>query len=175
MIAEEQDTPRTFGVTVEGTPLSVTVTPGESTEAGVVQVTVDGQAFSVTVTTGDASADAGPAEAAATPAQSPAPTRPASRPQPARSPAPQAAPTAQATPGERLLTAPMPGTVVRYTVAESQRVAAGETVVVLEAMKMENTLPAPVAGDRHAPVAAGRRPGCTGGRAGGHRDGVTSP
>ena len=40
----------------------------------------------------------------------------------------------------------MPGTVVRYTVAESQRVAAGETVVVLEAMKMENTLPAPVAG-----------------------------
>ena len=35
---------------------------------------------------------------------------------------------------------------MRYTVAESQRVAAGETVVVLEAMKMENTLPAPVAG-----------------------------
>ena len=40
----------------------------------------------------------------------------------------------------------MPGTVVRYTVSESQRVAAGETVVVLEAMKMENTLPAPAAG-----------------------------
>ena len=40
----------------------------------------------------------------------------------------------------------MPGTVVRYTVAESQRVAVGETVVVLEAMKMENTLPAPAAG-----------------------------
>ena len=52
----------------------------------------------------------------------------------------------QATPGERLLTAPMPGTVVRYTVSESQRVAAGETVVVLEAMKMENTLPAPAGG-----------------------------
>ena len=63
MIAEEQVTPRTFDVTVEGNPLSVTVTPGESTEPGVVQVTVDGQAFSVTVTTGGASADAGPAEA----------------------------------------------------------------------------------------------------------------
>ena len=54
----------------------------------------------------------------------------------------------------------MPGTVVRYTVSESQRVAAGETVVVLEAMKMENTLPAPAAGVvKSLPQQAGARVG----------------
>lgn len=54
----------------------------------------------------------------------------------------------------------MPGTVVRYTVSESQRVAAGETVVVLEAMKMENTLPAPVGGVvTRLPQQAGARVG----------------
>ena len=40
----------------------------------------------------------------------------------------------------------MPGVVLRYTVEVGQRVKAGQTVVVLEAMKMENTLPAPADG-----------------------------
>lgn len=42
--------------------------------------------------------------------------------------------------------APMPGLVVRVTVAEGDRVAAGAGLVVVEAMKMENELRAPRAG-----------------------------
>jgi propionyl-CoA carboxylase alpha chain len=44
------------------------------------------------------------------------------------------------------LLAPMPGTVVSVAVAEGARVAAGETVLVLEAMKMQHTVTAPHAG-----------------------------
>jgi biotin carboxyl carrier protein len=44
------------------------------------------------------------------------------------------------------ITAPMPGLVVRVLVEEGQVVPAGAAVVVVEAMKMENELVAPVAG-----------------------------
>jgi oxaloacetate decarboxylase alpha subunit/pyruvate carboxylase subunit B len=44
------------------------------------------------------------------------------------------------------LNAPMPGMIVNYLKKVGDTVDAGETVVVLEAMKMENALPAPVAG-----------------------------
>ena len=40
----------------------------------------------------------------------------------------------------------MPGVVLRYPVEEGQSVKAGEPVVVLEAMKMENALPSPTDG-----------------------------
>ena len=48
--------------------------------------------------------------------------------------------------GEATVAAPMPGLVSRYTVAVGQHVDAGDTVVVLEAMKMENALPSPASG-----------------------------
>ena len=48
--------------------------------------------------------------------------------------------------GPSALKAPMPGLVVRVQVEAGQRVAAGDPVVVLEAMKMENQLKAPTAG-----------------------------
>jgi len=41
-------------------------------------------------------------------------------------------------------TAPLPGTVVAVNVAEGQRVGAGDTLVVVEAMKMEHKIVAPV-------------------------------
>ncbi|MGB0099271.1 MAG: biotin/lipoyl-containing protein, partial [Nocardioides sp.] len=44
------------------------------------------------------------------------------------------------------LLAPMPGTVVRVAVEAGQAVAAGEAVLVLEAMKMQHTVSAPHAG-----------------------------
>jgi len=48
--------------------------------------------------------------------------------------------------GPRPLVAPMPGLVVRVSVAEGDQVQAGQGVVVMEAMKMENELRAPAAG-----------------------------
>ena len=44
------------------------------------------------------------------------------------------------------LTAPMPGAVVRVLVEVGATVTAGQTLVVLEAMKMEHTVAAPAAG-----------------------------
>jgi 3-methylcrotonyl-CoA carboxylase alpha subunit len=44
------------------------------------------------------------------------------------------------------VTAPMPGTVIRVLVEPGQEVEARDTLVVVEAMKMEMPLPAPRAG-----------------------------
>ncbi len=51
------------------------------------------------------------------------------------------------------VTVPIPGVVLRYEVEVGQSVAAGDPIVVVEAMKMENTLPAPVGGTVKALVA----------------------
>ncbi len=44
------------------------------------------------------------------------------------------------------LMAPMPGTIISYEKNVGDSVSEGETLVILEAMKMENELPAPVSG-----------------------------
>ena len=69
------------------------------------------------------------------------------------------APSAQQAPeGGALLTSPMPGLVIRHEVEVGQSVKAGDTVVVIEAMKMQNMLPSPVDGViLELPRAAGDR------------------
>lgn len=47
---------------------------------------------------------------------------------------------------EFVLKAPMPGMVVAVPVSEEQRVEKGQTLVILESMKMQNELRAPYAG-----------------------------
>jgi len=44
------------------------------------------------------------------------------------------------------LISPMPGTIINYEKQVGDTVQEGETVVILEAMKMENALPAPASG-----------------------------
>jgi biotin carboxyl carrier protein len=53
---------------------------------------------------------------------------------------------AAAASGPRTINSPMPGRVVRVLCKPGQAVAAGESLLVLEAMKMENELVAPGAG-----------------------------
>ena len=48
--------------------------------------------------------------------------------------------------GKAMVTSPMPGKVVKLLVKEGQEVAAGEGVIVVEAMKMENELKSALAG-----------------------------
>jgi len=49
--------------------------------------------------------------------------------------------------GEGGLTAPMPGTILEVHVKEGQRVREGQTLLVMEAMKMEHRIQAPKAGE----------------------------
>jgi len=50
------------------------------------------------------------------------------------------------TDGSATIEAPMPGRVVKVVVEEGQRVEAEDTIVIVEAMKMENEVRTPVAG-----------------------------
>ena len=90
---------------------------------------------------------AAPAPKAAAP--TPAAAAPAPAPKAAATPAPAAAtpaPAAKAAPGGTSVTSPMPGSVLGVKVNVGDKVSAGQTMFVLEAMKMENEIVAPVDG-----------------------------
>ena len=96
-------------------------------------ITVNGQTYVVDV------------EEVGAPAPAAAPAAPVAK--PAAAPAPKAAPAAPVAAGAgESVKAPMPGTILDVKVAAGQKVNAGDTLVVLEAMKMENEIPAPKAG-----------------------------
>lgn len=67
----------------------------------------------------------------------------------AAAPAPKAAPAAPAAApaaGAHTVDAPLPGTIKQVLVSVGQEIAAGDTVVVMEAMKMENNITAEFGG-----------------------------
>ena len=79
----------------------------------------------------------------------PAPVSPA--PKSAAAPAPQAVPAAQAAPvvsaeGGTPVPSPMPGMFIKYEKQVGDKIKRGETIFVLEAMKMYNNIPSPVDG-----------------------------
>ena len=68
---------------------------------------------------------------------------PAPAPKPAAAPAPvAAAPKVAAGAGEHSIDAPMPGKVIKLVATEGQAVKAGDVILVLEAMKMQNEIAA---------------------------------
>ena len=89
-----------------------------------------------------------PAPPASTPKPQPAVAPPPPPPPPPPAPTPAAPPKPKAavpTTGV-VIEAPMPGMVVRYEVEEGAQVKEGDVILVLEAMKMENTITTPISG-----------------------------
>ena len=72
---------------------------------------------------------------------------PVAAPAPAAAPAPEAAPAPQAVSASGTqIVAPMPGSIVNINVSAGQAVKAGDVLIILEAMKMENDITAPCDG-----------------------------
>jgi pyruvate carboxylase subunit B len=110
-------------------------------------VFVDGQYYEVEVEcTSGAPVITGVAPMAM-PAAAPRPAAaPAAAPAPKLAAAPPAAAAEALAEGEVPLRAPMPGMIISYSVKVGDRVKNGDLVCVLEAMKMQNSLPAPASG-----------------------------
>ena len=101
-------------------------------------ITVNGTTYEVLVEEAGAVASApSPAIAPAAPTAAPAPAPAAPKAQ---------APAVSGTAGANKVTAPMPGTILDVKVSVGQSVKKGDTICVLEAMKMENDIPAPCDG-----------------------------
>ncbi|MBM2831239.1 MAG: pyruvate carboxyl transferase subunit [Dehalococcoidia bacterium] len=127
--------------------------PARGAGARTFNVYVDGEYFKVEVE--DASGThMSPPAAPAAPARTPAARVSPPLPPPPRVEPVKEIPTTSAEPpapvplaaGEVAIHAPMPGIIVRYDKKEGDEIKAGETIVVFEAMKMENALPSPVSG-----------------------------
>lgn len=73
-------------------------------------------------------------------------SKPVSQAQPRPSAPAPSAPVSPGPAGNGGVTAPMPGTILRILVTEGQKVELGQTVAILEAMKMENNINANATG-----------------------------
>lgn len=110
-------------------------------------ITVNGTAYEVEV---EEVKSAAPVAAAPKAAAAPAPKAPAA---PA---APKKAAVAAGA-GEHSIDAPMPGKIVKLVASEGQAVKAGDTLLILEAMKMQNEIAADADGTvKSFNVAAGQ-------------------
>lgn len=102
-------------------------------------ITVNGVMYEVEVE--EVSSSSAIQKPATTSAPVAAPVKKASTPKPKAAPAP--GPVAE---GETTVTAPMPGTILSVEVSEGASINAGDVLVILEAMKMENEIKAAVGG-----------------------------
>lgn len=107
-------------------------------------IKVNGQAYEVEVEEvagGFAPAPVVPVAAAPAPAVAPVAAPAPEKAEAKAAPAPVAAPV-----GGTQLKAPMPGTVIDFKATNGAAVKKGQTVLILEAMKMENEIVAPADG-----------------------------
>lgn len=130
---------RRYELTINDQPVTVKV---KSVGHGESQLEVEGVTYAVRLSRQEilpSTAKApGALGAALTPSPGPAPSAKA-----ARAPAP--ATKSEAGPG--LVTAPIPGAVLEVFVKVGDKVEAGAPLLKMEAMKMENTIASPLAGE----------------------------
>ena len=116
---------KTYQFKINGKEYQVAI--GEA-QGKMLSVNVNGADYQVELENAPAAA---PVQTQAPAAATPAAVAPAAAPKPA--------PTGA---GEKV-NSPLPGVIVEVSVKEGQAVKAGQKVAVLEAMKMENEIPAP--------------------------------
>ena len=111
-------------------------------------ISVNGKAYDVQV-----EEISGSAPVAAVPAAAPAAAPVQAAPAPAAA-APAPAPVSSGSDGNVLVKSPMPGTIIDVKVSVGDTVSEAQTLVILEAMKMENEIVAPSDGTVSQVVAA---------------------
>ncbi|MBL3528236.1 MAG: sodium-extruding oxaloacetate decarboxylase subunit alpha [gamma proteobacterium endosymbiont of Lamellibrachia anaximandri] len=122
---ENRDNPDAFEPVPGQEPeASVAAAPVSNEEPGFYQVEVNGVAYDVKVTAGGEVSGIQPAPAASAASAAPAP----------------------AAAGGGLVSSPLAGNIFKIKVAKGQSVAAGEVVMILEAMKMETEVRTTIAG-----------------------------
>lgn len=129
---------RRYQLTIAGKSFEVEI---QSVAGGQARVLVNGRPFEVSFRTQAEGPRVSPPGSPASPAPSlprPAPPKP--------SPPPPPSGEAAARGGPGAVTAPMPGVILDVLVKVGDQVQAGDTVVKLEAMKMENDIKTPIAG-----------------------------
>lgn len=112
-------------------------------EGNTAAVEVNGVSYKVDILTeGFTAAPARPAAKPAAPAAPAAPAPAAAKPAAPQPIAPAAAPTAEPAPAGKgtAVQSPLPGVILDIKVAVGDTVKAGQTVAILEAMKMENSI-----------------------------------
>ncbi len=109
----------------------------------IYKVTLNGKVYEVEVEKGEAVIQAEYEAALPVAPAAPAPAAPAT-PAPSAAAASAAAPAAQA--GAGTVPSPLPGNINEVRFSAGQTVKAGDVVIILEAMKMENEIVAPKAG-----------------------------
>jgi acetyl-CoA/propionyl-CoA carboxylase biotin carboxyl carrier protein len=132
-VEEKLDLSAAAAPALDAAPIGDTTGNGAEPEAKVrrdVDVEVNGRRFAVSVWVPESQIAAAAAAGSAAAGRSAAP-----RPR-------RAASASGATAGSGEVTVPMQGTIVKVLVEEGQTVQAGQTVCVLEAMKMENNIAA---------------------------------
>jgi biotin carboxyl carrier protein len=111
------------------------------------RVHIDGKSYEVDIEElGDSPRQASPTAAVNAADRPPAPSSASPRPAAPQASAPPQTGGAKTSAGSDTITAPMPGTILRIAVATGDRVEKGDTLLILEAMKMENEILAPHSG-----------------------------
>ena len=120
-LQEKSEQMTNYKFKINGKPYEVSV---NGIADGTADVTVNGVNYSVEIENAPAAVTA------------PAPA-------PAASAAPAAPAAAAAPAGGKMVVSPLPGVVIDVCVKEGEAVKRGQKLAVLEAMKMENEIPAP--------------------------------